>query len=152
MMKENAEMLQKEKRPKFSIVLFIILLSVVHIFITRLSLAGTFYSLYMSLHEGSQVKEYFIISIGVFIILSVLCMYFILSFFRRKRHVNRLLLYIYLIYIVYYAVSYVYCFYVVGGDYTPDGSIENIFIDGVIAVLFILYIYLSKRAKSIFIH
>ncbi|HGY8214358.1 TPA: hypothetical protein ACNTCW_001858, partial [Escherichia coli] len=107
MMKENAVMLQKEKRPKFGIVLFIILLSVVYIFITRLSLAGTFYSLYMSLHEDSQVKEYFIISIGVFIILSVLCMYFILSFFRRKRHVNRLLLYIYLVYIVYYAVSYV---------------------------------------------
>lgn len=145
-------MLQKEKRPKFGIVLFIILLSVVYIFITRLSLAGTFYSLYMSLHEDSQVKEYFIISIGVFIILFVLCMYFILSFFRRKRHVNRLLLYIYLVYIVYYAVSYVYCFYIVGIDYTPDRSIENIFIDGVIAVLFILYIYLSKRAKGIFIH
>lgn len=145
-------MLQKEKRSKFGIVLFIILLSVVYIFITRLSLAGTFYSLYMSLHEDSQVKEYFIISIGVFIILFVLCMYFILSFFRRKRHVNRLLLYIYLVYIVYYAVSYVYCFYIVGIDYTPDRSIENIFIDGVIAVLFILYIYLSKRAKGIFIH
>ena len=58
MMKENAVMLQKEKRPKFGIVLFIILLSVVYIFITRLSLAGTFYSLYMSLHEEVMTPTY----------------------------------------------------------------------------------------------
>ena len=51
-------MLQKEKRPKFGIVLFIILLSVVYIFITRLSLAGTFYSLYMSLHEEVMTPTY----------------------------------------------------------------------------------------------
>ena len=53
-------MLQKEKRPKFGIVLFIILLSVVYIFITRLSLAGTFYSLYMSGNDSNLLIVFYV--------------------------------------------------------------------------------------------
>ncbi|EEU4106756.1 DUF2569 family protein, partial [Escherichia coli] len=132
--------------------LYIILLSVVYILITRLNLTTTYYSLYSSLGENSQVTEYFIISIATFLFLSGLCLLFIYSFFKRKRVVGKLLLAIHLLYISHYAITFVYCLYVVGAECMTTGKIENILIDVIIAMLSLSYVCLSGKARNIFVN
>ncbi len=91
-MRDKSEVLTGAQKNRFGLILYIILLSVVYILITRLNLTTTYYSLYSSLDENSQVTEYFIISIATFLFLSGLCLLFIYSFFKRKRVVGKLLL------------------------------------------------------------
>ncbi|EEV2638803.1 DUF2569 family protein, partial [Escherichia coli] len=120
--------------------------------ITRLNLTTTYYSLYSSLGENSQVTEYFIISIATFLFLSGLCLLFIYSFFKRKRVVGKLLLAIHLLYISHYAITFVYCLYVVGAECMTTGKIEYILIDIIIAMLSLSYVCLSGRARHIFVN
>ncbi len=115
-MRDKSEVLTGAQKNRFGLILYIILLSVVYILITRLNLTTTYYSLYSSLGENSQVTEYFIISIATFLFLSGLCLLFIYSFFKRKRVVGKLLLAIHLLYISHYAITFVYCLYVVGAE------------------------------------
>ncbi|EOL1012973.1 DUF2569 family protein [Escherichia coli] len=125
---------------------------VVYILITRLNLTTTYYSLYSSLEENSQVTEYFIISIATFLFLSGLCLLFIYSFFKRKRVVGKLLLAIHLLYISHYVITFVYCLYVVGAECMTTGKIENILIDIIIAMLSLSYVCLSGKARNIFVN
>ncbi|EEW8151222.1 DUF2569 family protein, partial [Escherichia coli] len=118
----------------------------------RLNLTTTYYSLYSSLDENSQVTEYFIISIATFLFLSGLCLLFIYSFFKRKRVVGKLLLAIHLFYISHYAITFVYCLYVVGAECMTTGKIEHILIDIIIAMLSLSYVCLSGRARHIFVN
>ncbi|EOK6575132.1 DUF2569 family protein [Escherichia coli] len=120
--------------------------------ITRLNLTTTYYSLYSSLEENSQVTEYFIISIATFLFLSGLCLLFIYSFFKRKRVVGKLLLAIHLLYISHYVITFVYCLYVVGAECMTTGKIENILIDIIIAMLSLSYVCLSGKARNIFVN
>ncbi|EGZ1735398.1 DUF2569 family protein, partial [Escherichia coli] len=108
--------------------------------------------LYSSLGENSQVTEYFIISIATFLFLSGLCLLFIYSFFKRKRVVGKLLLAIHLLYISHYAITFVYCLYVVGAECMTTGKIEYILIDIIIAMLSLSYVFLSGRARNIFVN
>lgn len=63
-MRDKSEVLTGAQKNRFGLILYIILLSVVYILITRLNLTTTYYSLYSSLGENSQVTEYFIIAIA----------------------------------------------------------------------------------------
>lgn len=83
-MRDKSEVLTRAQKTRFGLILYIILLSVVYILITGLNLTATYYSLYTSLDENSQVMEYFIISIATFLFLAALCLFFIYSFFKRK--------------------------------------------------------------------
>ncbi|HFM1712909.1 TPA: hypothetical protein ACG58V_004987, partial [Escherichia coli] len=91
-MRDKSEVLTGAQKNRFGLILYIILLSVIYILITRINLTTTYYSLYSSLDENSQVTEYFIISIATFLFLAALCLFFIYSFFKRKRVVGKLLL------------------------------------------------------------
>ncbi|EAQ6169268.1 DUF2569 family protein [Salmonella enterica] len=128
------------------------MLSVLYILITRIDLIFTFSSIYSSLDDDSQVKGYFIASIISLFTLSVLSAYFLFSFFKRKKITKRLLLYIYIIYILFPTASYLYGIYVVdiGVDIAAAGYIDNILIDMIIFIIMLLYMYLSKRAKAVF--
>ncbi|EJE5846991.1 DUF2569 family protein, partial [Escherichia coli] len=112
----------------------------------------TYYSLYSSLDENSQVTEYFIIAIATFLFLSGLCLLFIYSFFKRKRVVGKLLLAIHLLYISHYAITFVYCLYVVGAECMTTGKIEHILIDIIIAMFSLSYVCLSGKARNIFVN
>ncbi|EOO3445612.1 DUF2569 family protein, partial [Escherichia coli] len=151
-MRDKSEVLTGAQKNRFGLILYIILLSVVYILITRLNLTITYYSLYSSLDENSQVAEYFIISIATFLFLSGLCLLFIYSFFKRERVVGKLLLAIHLLYISHYAITFVYCLYVVGAECMTTGKIEHILIDIIIAMLSLSYVCLSGRARHIFVN
>ncbi|ELQ2887214.1 DUF2569 family protein [Escherichia coli] len=151
-MRDKSEVLTGAQKNRFGLILYIILLSVVYILITRLNLTTTYYSLYSSLGENSQVTEYFIIFIATFLFLSGLCLLFIYSFFKRKRVVGKLLLAIHLLYISHYAITFVYCLYVVGAECMTTGKIEHILIDIIIAMLSLSYVCLSGRARHIFVN
>ncbi|MGS3073956.1 hypothetical protein AB2896_24590, partial [Escherichia coli] len=64
--------------------------------------------------------------------LAALCLFFIYSFFKRKRVVGKLLRCIYILYISHYAITFVYCLYVVGAECMTIGKIEHILIDIII--------------------
>ena len=149
-MRDKSEVLTGAQKNRFGLILYIILLSVVYMLITRLNLTITYYSLYSSLDENSQVTEYFTISIATF--LAALCLFFIYSFFKRKRVVGKLLLCIYILYISHYAITFVYCLYVVGAECMTTGKIEHILIDIIIAMLSLSYVCLSGRARHIFVN
>ncbi|EFJ8462975.1 DUF2569 family protein, partial [Escherichia coli] len=117
-----------------------------------LNLTATYYSLYTSLDENSQVTEYFIISIATFLFLAALCLFFIYSFFKRKRVVGKLLLCIYILYISHHAITFVYCLYVVGAECMTTGKIEHILIDIIISMLSLSYVCLSGKARSMFVN
>ncbi|HGF2367577.1 TPA: DUF2569 family protein [Escherichia coli] len=151
-MRDKSEVLTRAQKNRFGLILYIILLSVVYILITRLNLTTTYYSLYSSLDENSQVTEYFIISIATFLFLAALCLFFIYSFFKRKRVVGKLLLCIYILYISHYAITFVYCLYFVGAECMTTGKIEHILIDIIIAMLSLSYVCLSWRARHIFVN
>ncbi|MDN8611123.1 DUF2569 family protein [Escherichia coli] len=151
-MRDKSEVLTREQKNRFGLIFYIILLSVVYILVTRLNLITIYYSLYTSLDGSSQVTEYFIISIATFLFLSGLCLFFIYSFFKRKRVVGKLLLGIYLLYISHYAITFVYCLYVVGAECMTTGKIEHILIDIIIAMLSLSYVCLSGRARHIFVN
>ncbi|EER1712221.1 DUF2569 family protein [Escherichia coli] len=151
-MRDKSEVLTREQKNRFGLILYIILLSVVYILVTRLNLITIYYSLYTSLDGSSQVTEYFIISIATFLFLSGLCLLFIYSFFKRKRVVGKLLLAIHLLYISHYAITFVYCLYVVGAECMTTGKIENILIDVIIAMLSLSYVCLSGKARNIFVN
>ena len=146
-MRDKSEVLTRAQKTRFGLILYIILLSVVYILITGLNLTATYYSLYTSLDENSQVMEYFIISIATFLFLAALCLFFIYSFFKRKRVVGKLLLCIYILYISHHAVTFVYCLYVVGAECMTTGKIDII-----IAMLSLSYVCLSGKARSIFVN
>lgn len=59
-MRDKSEVLTGAQKNRFGLILYIILLSVIYILTTRLNLTATYYSLYSSLDENSQVTEYFI--------------------------------------------------------------------------------------------
>ncbi|EPD8187059.1 DUF2569 family protein [Escherichia coli] len=151
-MRDKSEVLTREQKNRFGLIFYIILLSVVYILVTRLNLITIYYSLYTSLDGSSQVTEYFIISIATFLFLSGLCFLFIYSFFKRKRVVGKLLLGIHLLYISHYAITFVYCLYVVGAECMTTGKIEHILIDIIIAMLSLSYVCLSGRARHIFVN
>ncbi|HCL8605545.1 TPA: DUF2569 family protein [Escherichia coli] len=151
-MRDKSEVLTGAQKNRFGLILYIILLSVVYMLITRLNLTITYYSLYSSLDENSQVTEYFIISIATFLFLSGLCLLFIYSFFKRKRVVGKLLLAIHLLYISHYVITFVYCLYVVGAECMTTGKIENILIDIIIAMLSLSYVCISGKARNIFVN
>ncbi|EFM8157357.1 DUF2569 family protein [Escherichia coli] len=151
-MRDKIKVLNRAQKNRFGLILYIILLSVVYILITRLNLIATYYSLYTSLDENSQVTEYFIISIATFIFLAALCLFYIYSFFKRKRVVGKLLLCIYILYISHHAVTFVYCLYAVGAECMTTGKIEHILIDIIIAMFSLLYICFSGRARNIFVN
>ncbi|WP_159236913.1 MULTISPECIES: DUF2569 family protein [Raoultella] len=153
-MQEKNTAVRKTKEPRFGPILLVIMLSVCYILITRIDLMHTFLTIYASLDDDSQVRGYFIISFVALLILSVLCVFFLYAFFKRKIITKKLLLYIYTIYILIPAASYLYGIYVVdvGVDIIAAGYIDNLLIDMIIFSLFILYIYLSERAKAIFIN
>lgn len=58
-MRDKSEVLTGAQKNRFGLILYIILLSVIYILITRLNLTTTYYSLYSSLDENSQVTEIF---------------------------------------------------------------------------------------------
>ncbi|EOD0344440.1 DUF2569 family protein [Escherichia coli] len=151
-MRDKSEVLTREQKNRFGLIFYIILLSVVYILVTRLNLITIYYSLYTSLDGSSQVTEYFIISIATFLFLSGLCLLFIYSFFKRKRVVGKLLLGIHLLYISHYAITFVYCLYVIGAECMTTGKIEHILIDIIIAMLSLSYVCLSGRARHIFVN
>lgn len=153
-MQEKNTAVRKTKEPRFGPILLVIMLSVCYILITRIDLMHTFLTIYASLDDDSQVRGYFIISFAALLILSVLCVFFLYAFFKRKIITKKLLLYIYTIYILLPAASYLYGIYVVdvGVDIIAAGYIDNLLIDMIIFSLFILYVYLSERAKAIFIN
>lgn len=91
-MRDKSEVLAGAQKNRFGLILYIILLSVVYILVTRINLITIYYSLCTSLDGSSQVTEYFIISIATFLFLSGLCLLFIYSFFKRKRVLGKLLL------------------------------------------------------------
>ncbi|EEQ6106221.1 DUF2569 family protein [Escherichia coli] len=151
-MRDKSKVLTREQKNRFGLILYIILLSVVYILVTRLNLITIYYSLYTSLDGSSQVTEYFIISIATFLFLSGLCLLFIYSFFKRKRVLGKLLLGIHVLYISHYAITFVYCLYVVGAECMTTGKIENILIDIIIAMLSLSYVCLSGKARNIFVN
>lgn len=84
-MRDKSEVLTGAQKNRFGLILYIILLSVVYILITRLNLTTTYYSLYSSLGENSQVTEYFIISIATFLFCQgYVCYSFILSLNEKE--------------------------------------------------------------------
>ncbi|WP_159868959.1 MULTISPECIES: DUF2569 family protein [unclassified Raoultella] len=151
-MQEKNTAVKTPKEPRFGPILLVIMLSVCYILVTRIDLMHTYFTIYASLDDDSQVKGYFIISFVALLILSVLCVFFLYAFFKRKIITKKLLLYIYSIYILISAASYLYGIYVVdiGVDIIAAGYINNLLIDIVIFTLFILYAYLSERTKAIF--
>ncbi|EFN2456348.1 DUF2569 family protein [Escherichia coli] len=151
-MRDKSEVLTGAQKNRFGLILYIILLSVVYILVTRLNLITIYYSLYTSLDGSSQVTEYFIISMATFLFLSGLCLLFIYSFFKRKRVLGKLLLGIHVLYISHYAITFVYCLYVVGAECMTTGKIEHILIDIIIAMLSLSYVCLSGRARHIFVN
>ncbi|HIB2275457.1 TPA: DUF2569 family protein [Escherichia coli] len=151
-MRDKSEVLTREQKNRFGLILYIILLSVVYILVTRLNLITIYYSLYTSLDGSSQVTKYFIISIATFLFLSGLCLLFIYSFFKRKKVLGKLLLGIHVLYISHYAITFVYCLYVVGAECMTAGKIENILIDIIIAMLSLSYVCLSGKARNIFVN
>ena len=151
-MRDKSEVLTGAQKNRFGLILYIILLSVIYILVTRLNLITIYYSLYTSLDGSSQVTEYFIISMATFLFLSGLCLLFIYSFFKRKRVLGKLLLGIHVLYISHYAITFVYCLYVVGAECMTTGKIENILIDIIIAMLSLSYVCLSGRARHIFVN
>ncbi|WP_367620565.1 DUF2569 family protein [Escherichia coli] len=142
---------QRTEKQIWSDFLYYTIISCLYI-VTRLNLITIYYSLYTSLDGSSQVTEYFIISIATFLFLSGLCLLFIYSFFKRKRVVGKLLLGIHLLYISHYAITFVYCLYVVGAECMTTGKIEHILIDIIIAMLSLSYVCLSGRARHIFVN
>ncbi|ENL4410922.1 DUF2569 family protein [Escherichia coli] len=151
-MRDKSKVLTREQKNRFGLILYIILLSVVYILVTRLNLITIYYSLYTSLDGSSQVTEYFIISIATFLFLAALCLFFIYSFFKRKSVLGKLLLGIHVLYISHYAITFVYCLYVVGAECMTTGKIENILIDIIIAMLSLSYVCLSGKARNIFVN
>ncbi|WKA92153.1 DUF2569 family protein (plasmid) [Escherichia coli] len=151
-MRDKSEVLAGAQKNRFGLILYIILLSVVYILVTRINLITIYYSLYSSLDGSSQVTEYFIISIATFLFLSGLCLLFIYSFFKRKRVLGKLLLGVHVLYISHYAITFVYCLYVVGAECMTTGKIENILIDIIIAMLSLSYVCLSGKARNIFVN
>ncbi|EEU2439943.1 DUF2569 family protein [Escherichia coli] len=151
-MRDKSEVLTREQKNRFGLILYIILLSVIYILVTRINLITIYYSLYTSLDGSSQVTEYFIISIATFLFLSGLCLLFIYSFFKQKRVLGKLLLSVHVLYISHYAITFVYCLYVVGAECMTTGKIENIFIDIIIAMLSLSYVCLSGKARNIFVN
>ena len=151
-MRDKSEVLAGAQKNRFGLILYIILLSVIYILVTRLNLITIYYSLYTSLDGSSQVTEYFIISMATFLFLSGLCLLFIYSFFKRKRVLGKLLLGIHVLYISHYAITFVYCLYVVGAECMTTGKIEHILIDIIIAMLSLSYVCLSGRARHIFVN
>jgi len=153
-MQEKNTAVKTPKEPRFGPILLVIMLSVCYILITRIDLMHTFFTIYASLDDDSQVRGYFIISFVALLILSVLCLFFLYAFFKRKIITKKLLLYIYSIYILLPAASYLYRIYVVdvGVDIIAAGYIDNLLIDMFIFTCFILYTYLSERTKAIFIN
>lgn len=151
-MRDKSEVLTGAQKNRFGLILYIILLSVIYILVTRLNLITIYYSLYTSLDGSSQVTEYFIISMATFLFLSGLCLLFIYSFFKRKRVLGKLLLGIHVLYISHYAITFVYCLYVVGAECMTTGKIENILIDIIIAMLSLSYVSLSGKARNIFVN
>ncbi|EMQ5869369.1 TPA: DUF2569 family protein [Escherichia coli] len=151
-MRDKSEVLTGAQKNRFGLILYIILLSVIYILVTRLNLITIYYSLYTSLDGSSQVTEYFIISMATFLFLSGLCLLFIYSFFKRKRVLGKLLLGIHVLYISHYAITFVYCLYVVGAECMTTGKIENILIDIIIAMLSLSYVCLSGKARNIFVN
>ncbi|ELV8320241.1 TPA: DUF2569 family protein [Escherichia coli] len=151
-MRDKSEVLTREQKNRFGLILYIILLSVIYILVTRLNLITIYYSLYTSLDGSSQVTEYFIISMATFLFMSGLCLLFIYSFFKRKRVLGKLLLGIHVLYISHYAITFVYCLYVVGAECMTTGKIEDILIDIIIAMLSLSYVCLSGKARNIFVN
>ncbi|EEV0910573.1 DUF2569 family protein [Escherichia coli S88] len=151
-MRDKSEVLTREQKNRFGLILYIILLSVIYILVTRINLITIYYSLYTSLDGSSQVTEYFIISIATFLFLSGLCLLFIYSFFKQKRVLGKLLLSVHVLYISHYAITFVYCLYVVGAECMTTGKIENILIDIIIAMLSLSYVCLSGKARNIFVN
>ncbi len=151
-MRDKSEVLTGAQKNRFGLILYIILLSVIYILVTRLNLITIYYSLYTSLDGSSQVTEYFIISMATFLFLSGLCLLFIYSFFKRKRVLGKLLLGIHVLYISHYAITFVYCLYVVGAECMTTGKIENVLIDIIIAMLSLSYVCLSGKARNIFVN
>lgn len=151
-MRDKSEVLTREQKNRFGLILYIILLSVIYILVTRINLITIYYSLYTSLDGCSQVTEYFIISIATFLFLSGLCLLFIYSFFKQKRVLGKLLLSVHVLYISHYAITFVYCLYVVGAECMTTGKIENILIDIIIAMLSLSYVCLSGKARNIFVN
>lgn len=90
-MRDKSEVLTGAQKNRFGLILYIILLSVVYILITRLNLTTTYYSLYSSLDENSQVTEYFIISIATFLFLAALCLWICPYISRHLLSLNPLL-------------------------------------------------------------
>ncbi|PKF09832.1 hypothetical protein CW284_04365, partial [Escherichia coli] len=62
------------------------------------------------------------------------------------------LLGIHVLYISHYAITFVYCLYVVGAECMTTGKIENILIDIIIAMLSLSYVCLSGKARNIFVN
>ncbi|AWJ47148.1 hypothetical protein ABGD54_RS24755 [Escherichia coli] len=151
-MRDKSEVLTREQKNRFGLILYIILLSVIYILVTRINLITIYYSLYTSLDGSSQVTEYFIISIATFLFLSGLCLLFIYSFFKQKRVLGKLLLSVHVLYISHYAITFVYCLYVVVAECMTTGKIENILIDIIIAMLSLSYVCLSGKARNIFVN
>lgn len=153
-MQEKNIAAKKTKEMKFGLILFVIMLSVCYILITRIDLMYTFFTIYRSLDDDSQIRGYFITSFVALFILSVLCVFFLYVFFKRKRITKKLLLYIYSVYILIHVTSYAYGIYVVdiGVDIIAAGYIDNLLIDMFIFIILLLYIYLSERAKEVFIN
>ncbi|EEQ9810264.1 DUF2569 family protein [Escherichia coli] len=151
-MRDKSEVLTREQKNRFGLILYIILLSVIYILVTRLNLITIYYSLYTSLDGSSQVTEYFIISMATFLFMSGLCLLFIYSFFKRKRVLGKLLLGIHVLYISHYAITFVYCLYVVDAECMTTGKIEDILIDIIIAMLSLSYVCLSGKARNIFVN
>lgn len=151
-MQEKNTAVKTPKEPRLGPILLVIMLSVCYILITRIDLMHTYFTIYASLDDDSQVRGYFIISFVALLILSVLCLFFLYAFFKRKIITKKLLLYIYFIYILISAASYLYGIYVVdiGVDIIAAGYISNLLIDMIIFTSLILYAYLSERAKAIF--
>lgn len=98
-MRDKSEVLTGAQKNRFGLILYIILLSVVYILITRLNLTTTYYSLYSSLDENSQVTEYFIISIATFLFWRLyVCSSFILSLNGKELSGNYFCAFIFFIY------------------------------------------------------
>lgn len=66
--------------------------------------------------------------------------------------VGKLLLGIHVLYISHYAITFVYCLYVVGAECMTTGKIENVLIDIIIAMLSLSYVCLSGKARNIFVN
>ncbi|MFT4274706.1 MAG: DUF2569 family protein [Pantoea sp.] len=142
------------KNESFGLFLIIIALSGCYIMITRLGLIINFWNIFLSLESESRVKGYFILSLISFSVTVLLSLWFVFSFFRKKKSTRYVFLSLVLIYLFFDAASYLYGTYVVGIDIGVliQGYVRNLIIDTIILLfIFTPYIFFSGKSKRVFI-